>query len=112
MRPHIVDYVASLADLWRSVELSPARAWDHRKTGYMSKFHYYADLILTAVVEPWSQRHIESVDKIREDARNSYSKLPAADKKYSGPAPKRSDVFTLVKDDHVKAALLRFKKLA
>lgn len=110
--PHIVDYVASLADLWRGVGLSPARAWDYEKPTYMSKFHYFSDLILTAVVEPWSQRHTKSVDKIREDANNSYSNLPAAVKKYGGPAPKRSDMFTLVKDDHIKEALLRFKKMA
>ena len=107
----IVDYMATVANLWRSAGLRPSRVRRRNNHTYISSFHSFGDAVLTAMVEPWSQRHQISVDGIRQKARTDHKRHPAAVRAIAGPLLKRADVFLLVSDDHVKKALRNgFKK--
>lgn len=55
----IVEYVAEVATLWRQVGLRPSRATRQENSGYRSRFHRFVDLVLTAMTEPWMQRHVK-----------------------------------------------------
>src|SRR5262245_48381989 len=58
----ISNYVSALALLWKAAGLSPGRAHREGDPSYKSKFHRYSELILTAVAEPWAQRHSGDLD--------------------------------------------------
>jgi hypothetical protein len=64
----IVDYVAEVAEIWRSAGLRPGRAFypesldKERSASYRSAFHRFIDLVLTALVEPWASRHDGDLD--------------------------------------------------
>jgi hypothetical protein len=61
----ISNYVLALALLWESAGLYPGRAYREGDPSYKSKFHRYSELILTAVAEPWAQRHSGDLDHMR-----------------------------------------------
>ena len=52
----------ALALLWKAAGLYPGRAYREDDPSYKSKFQRYSDLILTAVAEPWAQRHSSELD--------------------------------------------------
>ena len=81
----IVDYVVTVAKLWRRIRLKPSRARHASNPTYKSRFHVFVDLVLTAVIEPWSSRHLKSVDDLREQTRIDYDRLPAALRAIAGP---------------------------
>jgi len=58
----ISSYVSALALLWKAAGLYPGRAYRESDPSYKSKFQRYSDLILTAVAEPWAQRHSSELD--------------------------------------------------
>jgi hypothetical protein len=66
----IVDYVAEAADIWRGAGLRPGRAFypepidAKRSVSYKAAFHRFVDLVLTAIVEPWSRRHDNNLDAV------------------------------------------------
>ena len=43
---------------------------------YKSKFHRYSDLILTAVAEPWAQRHSGDLDHMRRRTYKAWAGMP------------------------------------
>lgn len=77
----ICDYVSETASIWRVAGLNPGRAFDPADATYKSKFHRFADLILTALAEPWTQRHAGNLDDLRERLYRAQKKLEMAQKK-------------------------------
>ena len=78
----ITDYVTAIAQIWCQHGLRAARARNPLDAAYRGKFHRFADLVLTSLVDPWSKRH-------DGDQREM-----------------------LVSEDHVKKAIERVKKRA
>jgi hypothetical protein len=103
-------YVATLVDIWLRHGIKPARSVRFSYPHYRGKFHRFADLVLTAAVEPWSKRHDDDSHQLTERLREAHAELPSDIRKFVRRAPRRSDVEWLVSDDHVKAALGQFKK--
>ncbi len=77
----IRDYVVAIASIWRIAGLNPGRGYDSADATYKSKFHRFADLILTALAEPWTQRHAGNLDDLRERLYRAQKKLEMAQKK-------------------------------
>jgi hypothetical protein len=100
----IVDYVAKVAKVWVEAGLNPSRARREDDPNYTSRFHRFVDLVLTAVIEPGTQRHLVSVDDVRQQARVAHGRLPASHRRVASAAPKRADIMWLVSDDHIKKA--------
>jgi hypothetical protein len=48
VRKLVTSYVAQLAEIWRGAGLRPGRAYHEASPGYSSKFHWFADDILSA----------------------------------------------------------------
>jgi hypothetical protein len=72
----ISNYVSALALLWKAAGLHPGRANHPSDTSYKSKCHRYSDLILTAVGEPWAQRHSSDLDHMRQQANEARARMP------------------------------------
>ena len=101
----IVEYVAEIATFWRQAGLRPSRATRLEDPTYRSNFHRFADLVLTAMTEPWVRRHLINLDDTRRQIRLVHSRLPDEARRIASPAPRRADVNWLVSEDHVKKAL-------
>ena len=101
----IVDYVAEVAKVWLGAGLKPSRASHECDRTYTSRFHRFVDLVLTAVTEPWTPRHLVSVDDVRQQARLAHARLPASVRRIASPAPRQTDIMWPVSDDHIKKAL-------
>jgi len=71
----IVDYVAVVADLWRAAGLRPGRARKDADPKYRSRFHRFVELVLTAIIDPWSRRHDDDVDKHARALFRAHSEL-------------------------------------
>ena len=102
----ITDYVAVVADLWRAAGLRPGRAHDPDDPKYRSHFHRFADLVLTAMIDPWSRRHDADLDEYRRAVWQAHAKLED-EYKQAGKALRRSDAEWLVSEDHIRHALAR-----
>jgi len=114
----VVDYVAKVADIWRRAGLQAGPAFypsssdmkkpinPKRPTDYKSSFHRFADLVLTALVEPWSVRH-DDIGTLKQQIAAATARLPAADRQRVAATPRRCDIDWLVSDDHLKKALRR-----
>jgi hypothetical protein len=105
----ITDYVAAVAEIWLQHGMKPGRAVDSH---YQGRFHRFVDLVLTAVVEPWSKRHDGDQREAAARLRQAHARLPEDFRKVVSPAPKRSDVEWLVSEDHLKKALCLIQKTA
>jgi hypothetical protein len=110
IHPLIVGYVAEVADLWRSAGLRPGRAYNRSSkkkgaTNHSSKFHRFVDLILTAIVEPWSRRHDDDLDAVRQQILSAIAQIPERDRGDVAATLKHCDTEWLVSDDHLKKAL-------
>jgi hypothetical protein len=106
VHPLIVDYVAEVAAIWRSAGLRPGRAVDEkRRTTYRGKFHRFVELVLTAIVEPWSRRHDENLDAVKQQIWSALARLPEHGRRGIVTTSRRSDIEWLVSDDHLKKAL-------
>jgi hypothetical protein len=101
----IVLYVTAVADVWRDAGLKPSRAKHPENPKYKSKFHRFADLVLTAVIEPWSNRHGGDLDAVSRDIRMAYAETPQELMRAISPRLRRYDTEWLVSEDHVKKAL-------
>jgi hypothetical protein len=106
----IVDYTLRIANLWLDNEVKPSRAFHPEKPKHRSKFHRFADLVLTNYVEPWARRHEPERPEDQKLRQRAWSKLPPDLRKISGASRRRADVEMLVSDDHVKAALSATEK--
>jgi hypothetical protein len=100
----IVDYVAVVADLWRAAGLRPGRARKDADPKYRSHFHRFVELVLTAIIDPWSRRHDDDVEKHARALFRAHSEL-RGDYKKIGKGLRRSDVEWLVSEDHIRRAL-------
>jgi hypothetical protein len=106
----ITDYVTAIAKIWRRHGLRPARARDPENAAYRSKFHRFADLVLTSLVDPWSKRHEGDQAERLERLRETHAKLAKDIRKSVRPTPRRSDVEWLVSEDHLRRAFRGTKK--
>jgi hypothetical protein len=102
----ITDYVAAVDDLWHAAGLRTGRAHDPANPHHRSHFHRFADLVLTAVMEPWSRRHDADIDEHRRALWQAHAKLDEEHKRV-GKGPRRSHVEWLVSEDHVRRALAK-----
>jgi hypothetical protein len=87
----ITDYVDAVADLCRPAGLRPGRAHKPDDPEYKSNFHRFADLVLTAVMEPGSRRHDGYLDEHRRALWEAHAKLDD-EHKQAGKEPRRVDV--------------------
>jgi hypothetical protein len=101
----IVDYVAAVAAIWRSSGLKPSRAYHQLDPTYKSSFHSFADIILTAMVEPWVRRHDGNLDEVRQRTRLAHLRLPGGMRPLVSSALRQADVQWLVDEGHVKNGL-------
>jgi hypothetical protein len=102
--PLLVDYVANLKEQWRATGLDPTRARHPNDPAYFSKFHLFADLILAAVIDPWTRRH-DGADQIlqhKKNVLNNHRKLPEKIRQEVRPRLRRSDWERLVSDYHLR----------
>jgi hypothetical protein len=83
----IVEYVGEIATFWRQAGLRPSRATRLEDPTYTSNFHRFADLVLTAMAEPWVRRHLINLDDTRRQIRLVHSKLPEEARRLASPAP-------------------------
>jgi hypothetical protein len=102
----ITDYIAVVANLWRAAGLRPGRAHDPDDPKYRSHFHRFVDLVLTAMIDPWSRRHDDDLDEYRRAVWQAHAKLED-EYKQAGKALRRSDAEWLVSEDHIRHALAR-----
>lgn len=108
----IAGYVQALTRIWKAAGLNPARARNPANPAYKSKFHRFADLVLTAVAEPWSRRHDSDRDQIQKMANRARMKLPKEYRQISA-AFSQSDTAWLVSEHILRKGLRqRVKKSA
>ena len=103
----ITDYVAAVAEIWLQHGIKPGRAVDSH---YRGRFHRFVDLVLTAVVEPWSKRHDGDQCETAASLRKAHARLPEDVRKVVSPTLRRSDVEWLVSEDHLRRALRPIQK--
>jgi hypothetical protein len=89
----IAEYVTEVANAWIAAGRKPGRAWHSADREYRGPFHEFAELVLTAVIEPHTRRHGRGEDEIPGDAKKG--------------SMRRIDIEWLVSDDHLKKALGR-----
>jgi hypothetical protein len=92
----VIDYVATVAAEWRRSGLRPGRALKSDDSSYIGKFHRFCDLVLTALVEPESRRHLEDLDQLSAKAWARQGQLPREDQKYIRGGLPRKDAQWLV----------------
>jgi hypothetical protein len=108
----IVDYVAAVVRAWHSAGLRPSRAHHPDRPEYTSKFRGFADLVLSAFLEPAARRGDDDLHEIQQKTWRSHAKLPDNLRRLVSSALPRRDLEWLVSDDHVKQALRRVQKTA
>ncbi len=105
----IRDYVVAVASISPVAGLNPGRGYNSLDPTYKSKFHRVADLILTALAEPWTDRHFDDIDKVRQEIRREIRKhqdrLPPDMRNSVSAAPRHCDQGWLISDDMLKQAL-------
>lgn len=101
----IVDYVVEVADIWRSAGLRPTRVFNPSYAEKRSKFHRFVDLVLTAMVEPWSRRYDNNLDMVKQQILAALARIPESDRGELDAALRRCDSEWLVSDDHLKKVL-------
>jgi hypothetical protein len=97
----IVTYVAAVAALG----LRPSRATHRNNPRYRSRFHRFVELVLTSIMEPFSNRHSDNIDQIAQATWKAHSQLPPAIRSEVTARLRRVDVEWLVSEDHVRKVL-------
>jgi len=100
----ISNYVSALALLWQAAGLHPGRAYREGDKSYKSKFHRYSDLILTAVAEPWAQRHTGGLDHMHRRASKARAGMP---REYQASAALPPSVTEWLVSEHILRKGLR-----
>jgi hypothetical protein len=103
----LTDYCCALAVIWRGAGLKPTRARHPYNPAYRSRFHRFADLILTEMMEPWALRHDENLDELRDKIRRRHAQLPEALRPLVSSGLRRADNEWLISEDHVRRAIQR-----
>jgi hypothetical protein len=101
----IIDYVAKVATLWRENKLPASRVNYPENPNCKSSLHRFVELVLTAVIEPSSNRHTADIDEIARQLRASHAQLPPEIRSKIGSGLRREDREWLVSDHHVRKAL-------
>ena len=101
----IVDYLKDVIERWRAAGLYPSRARDAADPSYVSPLFQFAELVLTAIVEPWARRHDADVREHAQRVLEKHRELPYDFQQDVSPRLRRSDWEWLVSDDHLKKAL-------
>jgi hypothetical protein len=103
----LAEYVRQVSEVWKAHGLKPSRARDDSDPKYTSRFHKFCDLVLMALVDPWSLRHEANLDQIRQQIRTSHLNLPPKSRdQVSNSLPLR-DRQWLVSEDHLRRALVQ-----
>jgi len=108
----IIEYVSTVAMSWHRAGLRPSRARHPADPRYRSRFHRFVELVLTAAVDPWTQRHDLNFDDLNRRTQKVHAALPQALRGVVSAAPRRGDIEWLVTDDQVKKGLAAFKNQA
>ena len=103
----IIDFVADVASRWREAGIKPSRARHPEDLKYKSSFHKFVELVITAILEPWTLRHDGGLEERAEAIRRRHAELPHDFRSIASPSLRRSDVEWIVSDDHLKKALVR-----
>jgi hypothetical protein len=98
-RDIITRSVAQLAEIWRQAGLKPSRALAYLDDAYRSKFHCFAELILTAMAGPRPKLRRQKIEQVYDDLGDADGIRAAMGRK---------EYQWLVSDDHVRSAL-KFK---
>lgn len=106
----ITDYVTDVAMTWRQHGLWPSRARNPLDAAYHSRFHRFADLVLTAVVDPKSNRHDGDQVERLATLRKAHAALPEDIRGSVRAGLPRADAEWLVSEDHLRRALKRLQK--
>jgi hypothetical protein len=104
-----VCYVRIAALCWYANGLRPSRVTRQDKV-YQSVFHRFVDLVLTAVVEPHSNRHFADLQSRRNQIAKHFADIPADHRGGVGKRLRQSDEQWLISDNDVKVALASVKK--
>ncbi len=88
--------MGELAEIWQQAGLTPSRAIAYLDDSYRSRFHRFAELILTAMAAPWALQH----------NRRNWS-----DEREPWKAMQRADYHWLVSDDYVRGVLRQIQIL-
>jgi hypothetical protein len=102
----ITDYVGAVDDLWRAAGLHTGRGHDPANPEYRSPFHRFVELVLTAMIDPWSRRHDDDLDEHRRAVWQAHAMLEEEYKR-AGAGLSRADREWLVSEYHIKRALAR-----
>ena len=94
-------YVAELAAIWRRAGLKPSRANHPSNPKYKSKFHRFAEFVLTEIAQPQSRRHDPNIKALV--APLAPMDLPEEIRQISR-APRHVDQKWLISDDHLRTA--------
>jgi hypothetical protein len=100
----LVEYVRQVGEVWKAHGLKPSRARDPDDPKYTSRFLRFCDLVLMALIDPWSLRHDENLDQIRQQIRASHLKLPYEWREQVNNSLPLRDHQWLVSEDHLKRA--------
>jgi hypothetical protein len=103
----IIDYVASVANCWRDAGIKPTRARHPEDPTYKSRFHRFVELVITAILEPWTLRHDGGLEECAQAIWLRHAELPDDFRSIASPSLRRSDVEWIVSDDHLRKALAR-----
>ena len=95
-RKLVTHYVGELAEIWQQAGLKPSRAIAYLDDSYRSRFHRFAELILTAMAAPWALQH----------NRRNWS-----NEREPSKAMQRADYHWLVSDDYVRGVLRQIQIL-
>jgi hypothetical protein len=106
----VADYVVAVAVAWRSAGLRVGRASKFDDAAYTSKFHRFCDLVLTALVEPHSRRHLIGLEQLSNQARARQRQVPREHQKYVRVGLPLRDTQWLVTAHCLREGLRRFKK--
>jgi len=101
----IRDYVVAIKSIWGTAGLKLGRGYDPADASYKSKFHRFADLILTALAEPRTHRHFGDINKILQQIREHWDRLPPDMRNSVSAAPRHCDQGWLISDHVLKQAL-------
>ena len=103
----LVEYVRQVGEAWKASGLKPSRARNASDPKYTSRFHEFCDLVLTALIDPWTLRHDKNRAQVRQRIRASHLKGPPEwRKQVSNSLPLRGHQW-LVSDDHLKRARIQ-----
>jgi hypothetical protein len=100
-------FLKKLAKVWLQGGLKPSRVIHPERPAYKSSFHRYADLILTAMAEPWAKRHSDGavLETLRRDLWVAHSRPPVELRPHISAGLRRADREWLIVDEYLRDAL-------